>query len=312
MTSAEILAAETRDTQEVWVGPNTTARAPLVLGHVTQLSITSPATVAGGKDFLAGAAFGSTPTSAAYTADVVAGVSTGTGDPNDGCTAFTNAAAVAGKIAIVRRGTCAFVLKAKNAQNAGAKAVIIANNNGGGPIGMAGTDATVTIPAISIGAADGNALIAASPDHASGFVETAQLAGADSQGHVLIYAPTTLQPGSSGSHWDVRADPSLLMEPAITPLLAASHNVDLTVAQFEDIGWKTEISVAGCGAGSGSKATSLTGEIFAAPIFACADNAKNKGDFQSCSVHSLTDLMNAGIISGATKGSLGVCAANGK
>jgi hypothetical protein len=177
---------------------------------------------------------------------------------------------------------------------------------------MGGSDATVTIPAISIGAADGNALIATGGFQAGGFVQTAQLAGADAAGHVKIYAPSTLAPGSSGSHWDVSAEPSLLMEPNNTPLLAASHNVDLTVAQFEDIGWKTEISLAGCGAGSGSKATSLTGEIYAAPIFYCADNANNKGDFQSCTVQALSSLNTAGIISGATKGVLGVCAANGK
>jgi len=311
MTAAEIVAAQTRDGQEVWVGPNSTARAPLVLGHVVQLSVTSPASVAGGKDFLGGASFGSQPTSAAYTGDVVPGFSADP-DPNDGCTAFTNASAVAGKIAIVRRGTCGFAVKAKNAQNAGATAVIISNNAAGaGPVGMGGSDSTVTIPAISIGTSDGNALIASGGFHAAGFVQGAQLAGADAANHVKLYAPTTLAPGSSGSHWDVSADPSLLMEPFITPLLAASHNVDLTVAQFEDIGWKTEISVAGCGAGSGSKATSLTGEIYAAPIFQCADNAANHGGFQSCSVQALSNLRNAGIISGATKGVLGTCTANG-
>jgi len=314
LTTAEIKAAAIRDGQEVWVGPNVTARAPLVLGPATLLSVTSPASVAGEKEFLGGASFGSTPTSAAFTGDVVAGMSGGTADPNDGCGAFTNASVVAGKIAIVRRGTCGFAVKAKNAQNAGATAVMIANNAvGGGPVGMGGSDPTVTIPAISMGTAEGNALIAAGGFHANGFVVSAtRRAGADAAGHVRLYSPTTVAPGSTGSHFDVVAEPSLLMEPAITPLLAASHNVDLTVALFEDIGWKTEISLAGCGAGSGSKATDLKGEIYAAPVFICGDNAKNKGDFQSCTVHSLTDLVNAGIISGATKGSFGACAASGK
>jgi hypothetical protein len=307
MTAAEIRAAAVRDGQEVWVGPNVTARAPLVLGKASVFS-----TSVGEFEYLIGAAFGATPTSAAYTGDVVAGVSSGTADHNDGCGAFSNAAAVAGKIAVVRRGTCGFVVKAKNAQNAGAKAVIIANNNGG-PIGMAGVDSTETIPAISVGAADGNTMIAAGTFHANGFIVSAgRLAGADSTGHVRLYAPTTVALGSTASHWDVSAEPSLLLEPFITPALQASHNVDLTVALFEDIGWKTEISLAGCGAGSGSKATDLTGEIYAAPIFTCADNAATKGDFQSCSVQSLANLMKAGIISGGTKGSLGVCAANGK
>jgi hypothetical protein len=312
MTPAEVLAAQVRDQQEVWVGPNATARAPLVLDHVLKLSVTSPASVAGLKDFLGGASFGGTPTSAAYTGNTVPGVRAGTGDVNDGCSAFTNAAAVNGKIAIVRRGTCAFTVKAKNAQNAGARAVIIANNAaGGGPVAMGGTDATVTIPPISIGTNDGNALIATGGFQAAGFVPVAQLAGADAANHVKLYSPTVLAPGSTGSHWDVSATPSLLMEPNITPLLAASHNVDLTIAQFLDIGWKSEISVADCGSGSGSPGASLTGEIYAAPIFICADNAKNHGAFQSCSVHALNDLKSAGIISGATKGALGSCTAGG-
>ena len=312
MTKAEIAAAAKRDGQEVWVGPNVTARAPLVLDKATLL-----ATTLGEKEFLAGASFGAPATSAAFTGDVVAGV-----DPadaagpsiNDGCSAFANAAAVAGKIAIVRRGTCGFAVKAKNAQNAGAKAVIIANNAvDGAAIGLGGSDPTVTIPAISVGTADGNALIAAGTFHSNGIIKSAtRLAGADAQNHVRIYAPAVVAPGSSGSHWDVSAEPSLLMEPFDTPNTQASHFVDLTVALFEDIGWKTEIRVAGCGAGSGSPGTDLRGEIYAAPIFICADNAVNKGDFQSCSVQALAGLLKSGIISGATKGSLGVCAANGK
>jgi hypothetical protein len=239
------------------------------------------------------------------TGDVVAAT------PIDACAAVSGA--VAGKIAIVRRGTCAFTVKAKNVQNAGAVGVIIANNAPGtGPVGLGGADPTVVIPAISVGTDAGTTLIGAGTFHSAGFiVSTTRLAGTDAAGRVRLYAPNPVQPGSSISHFDVVAQPSLLMEPAITPLLAASHNVDLTVALFEDIGWKTEISIANCGAGSGSAATDLTGEIYAAPIFTCADNAKNKGQFQSCSVHVLNDLKKDGIISGATKGNLGTCTAQG-
>jgi hypothetical protein len=305
MTATEIRQAAIRDGQEVWVGPNVTARAPLVLGPATLLNVTSPATVAGEYDFLGGASFGAPATSANMTGDVVAAT------PIDACAPLTNAAAVAGKIAIVRRGTCAFAFKAKTAQNAGALGVIIANNAvGTGPIGLGGTDPTVVIPAISVGTDAGTALIGAGTFHSTGFVvSTTRLAGTDAAGRVRLYAPNPVQPGSSASHFDVVAEPSLLMEPAITPLLHASDNVDLTVALFEDIGWKTEISIANCGAGSGSPATDLTGEIYAAPIFFCADNAKNKGAFQSCSVHVLNDLKKDGIISGATKGNLGTCTA---
>jgi hypothetical protein len=316
MTTDEIRAAAVRDGQQVWVGPKVTARAPLVLAKATLLSVNSPATVAGQYDFLGGASFGGAATSAAFTGNVVAGLDAADAagaSVNDGCSAFTNAAAVAGKIAIVRRGTCGFAVKAKNAQNAGAVAVIIANNAVGGmPIGLGGADPTVTIPAISVGTNDGNTLIGAGSFHGNGFIKSAtRLAGADAANHVRLYAPTTVAPGSSGSHFDVATEPSLLMEPAITPLLEASHNVDLTVALFEDIGWKTELTVANCGVGSGVPATDLKGEMYAAPIFTCSDNARNKGSFVSCVAHHLAALVKAGVFKGATKGDLGSCTVKG-
>ena len=312
MTTAEIKAAAIRDGQEVWVGPNVTARAPLVLGPATLLSVTSPAAIAGEYDFLGGASFGGAATSAAFTGDVVAGLDDANAagpTVNDGCTAFTNAADVAGKIAIVRRGTCGFAVKAKNAQNAGATAVIIANNQlGGGPVGMGGTDPTVTIPAISVGTDQGTTLIGAGAFHVNGFIQSAtRLAGADATGHVRIYAPAVVAPGSSGSHFDVVAEPSLLMEPANTPLLHASTNVDLTAALFQDIGWKTELNMPACGAVAGNPGVSNTGDIYAGPVFLCNDSAKNKGNFQACVAQHLGNLVGQGAITGNTKGSLGSC-----
>lgn len=75
----------------------------------------------------------------------------------DGCTAAATPANVAGKIAVIDRGTCTFTVKVKNAQDAGATGVIIVNNAAGLP-GMGGTDATITIPAVGISQAEGNAL----------------------------------------------------------------------------------------------------------------------------------------------------------
>ena len=55
------------------------------------------------------------------------------GTVNDGCEPF---AGVTGKIALLERGFCTFGVKVKNAQNAGAMAVIVANNVAGIPITM--------------------------------------------------------------------------------------------------------------------------------------------------------------------------------
>ncbi|MCK7520763.1 MAG: S8 family serine peptidase [Ignavibacteriales bacterium] len=48
-------------------------------------------------------------------------------NPARGCTAFTNAFEMAGKIAVIDRGDCCFTVKVKNAQLAGAVAALIVN-----------------------------------------------------------------------------------------------------------------------------------------------------------------------------------------
>lgn len=74
----------------------------------------------------------------------------------EGCSALVNGAAVNGKIAVIYRNTCNFGVKALNAQNAGAIAVIILNRD---PevIGMnGGTEGlSVTIPVVMLSNLDG-------------------------------------------------------------------------------------------------------------------------------------------------------------
>lgn len=87
----------------------------------------------------------------------------------DGCTAAVNAAELAGKIAILDRGTCNFTQKVKMAQDAGAIAAIVVNNSAVGlPAMGSGTApadvaaaAAVKIPNIGISQAEGNSLYAA-------------------------------------------------------------------------------------------------------------------------------------------------------
>lgn len=54
-----------------------------------------------------------------------------------GCDAFP-AGFFTGSLALIGRGTCTFAVKVANAQAAGADAVVIYNNSGGPPVGMAG------------------------------------------------------------------------------------------------------------------------------------------------------------------------------
>jgi hypothetical protein len=69
-------------------------------------------------------------------------------------------ASLTNKIVLVYRGGCNFSAKVKNAQLAGALAVLVVNNVAGPATGMGGTDNTVTVPAVMVSQADG-ALLAA-------------------------------------------------------------------------------------------------------------------------------------------------------
>jgi hypothetical protein len=101
----------------------------------------------------------------------------------EGCAALTNTAEVAGKIALVRRGTCEFGLKALNAQNAGAVATIIYNNQGGDAVlspGPGASGASVTTPVAFIGQSDGDELATAlQAGAATGAMLPADLVGPD-------------------------------------------------------------------------------------------------------------------------------------
>lgn len=118
-----------------------------------EMTINSPAEVAGPCTSVFG--FGPPLTTTPETVDVVvaddasnpAGPST-----TDGCSAYSNAADVAGNYAYVDRGTCAFQLKADNAEAAGAAGLIIGNNAAGYPPVPSGTS---DIRVFTVGQADG-------------------------------------------------------------------------------------------------------------------------------------------------------------
>lgn len=74
----------------------------------------------------------------------------------EGCSAMDYPVALSGKIALIDRGTCAFTVKVKFAQDAGAIAAIVVNNNTGLPTTMGGNDPSITIPAFMISMADGS------------------------------------------------------------------------------------------------------------------------------------------------------------
>lgn len=132
---------------------------PTTFQSAADLTINSPAGVAGNYACYPTTAFG-TPVATPITANIVL-VDDGTAPTSDACETITNGAALNGKIALIRRGTCTFVIKVKAAQDAGAIGVIMMNNVSGTPVAMGGDDPTITIPSIMVAKEVGDALEAA-------------------------------------------------------------------------------------------------------------------------------------------------------
>jgi PA domain-containing protein len=341
MSDAERLASTTRFAHLVWDGANVTTDLPSVLVFGSpEVAVVSPAAIAGQYQF-GNAAFGPRIGQPNVTGQIVAAVDAAnpTGpSTTDGCTAFTNAAAVAGHIALVERGTCGFAVKARNATDAGATAVIIYNNAANAaaaPPAMADdgvNGAFVTIPSVSMTRTDGLAILAQTMVNASIGVDPTVRAGADAQGRARLYAPFPVAPGSSVSHYDTVAFKNLLMEPNINPDL--THKVkapdDLTLELLRDVGWFPDADLDGIADASdcrvqsdfsptiviGGEDTHVANRLFSNGcttsdlIANIQDDAKNHGDFVS-GVAQLTKALNgAGLISGAEKGAIQSAAAH--
>jgi PA domain len=337
MTNGERAASAINSLKVVWNGPAVTAAVPSVLSLGTPLlRVNSPAGIAGVYQ-VGAAAFGPPLSSPGVTGNVVLAL-----DPadvagpsiSDGCSAITNAAAVAGNIALVDRGTCGFIVKVKNAQNAGAIAVLVADNAAGSPpAGLGGADPTITIPSVRITLADGNTIKAQLGGGVSATlgVDPTVFAGADPSGRAIMNGPNPVQPGSSISHWDPIAFRNQLMEPAINGDLTHSVKApeDLTLAELRDVGWfadadldlvadendcephsdlRPTVVVGTCNSGvanilftNGCTISDLIGHV--------AASAGNHGGFVSGVAHLSNDLKQQGFITGAQKGAIQSCAA---
>ncbi len=243
MTFEQKEISKTNTGNLVWDGPNVTAAAPRALEPIAYLTVTEPAAVA--KNYEIGtAAFGPSATRSGLTGRAVLALDAANADGpsvSDGCSALTNADAISGNIAVIDRGTCTFVRKVRNAQAAGATGVIVADNRRTTctPPALGGSDAEVTIPAISVTQDDGTALKSqlSIDNGVRGMLrlDPSRLAGTVQQGFVRLYAPCEFAGGSSIHHFDTSASPNLLMEPFISSDLPDA--VDLTIHQLMDIGW---------------------------------------------------------------------------
>lgn len=127
--------------------------SPTMQVYLWSGSDTRTLTVSGRTPKATAAVFG--PKQFDKTGELVLGVD-GTAPANNGCEALTNT--VTGKIVIVDRGDCSFKTKVLNAQNAGAIAVLIVNNQPAG-LSQLGDDnmitTAITIPSFMVDQTEG-------------------------------------------------------------------------------------------------------------------------------------------------------------
>lgn len=249
MTDAQRAASAISGNGLSWNGPIVTAAVPGVLDATSNLAVDGPAAASVKDNYAVGDASFGAPLAAPGVSGQLMPVVDQANGTGLACTALSaaNALAVKNNIALVDRGTCSFVIKAKIVQDAGAKGMVVADNAPGAAAGMSGTDPAVVIPSVRITQADGVRLKAALLKRSrttSGVVanlglDLSRLAGTDSERRILMYTPNPLQPGSSVSHYTTDAKPNQLMEPAINGDL--THTVeppaDLTLPLLQDIGW---------------------------------------------------------------------------
>jgi hypothetical protein len=334
MTDAERRFSAVNARRVIWTGAEVTAAVPhqLTVGSPS-LTIEGPSSIAG--DYSVGlATFGARLTLQGLRGTVVAArdAADAAGPlTSDACSPLLNPEEVADHIAFVDRGTCTFATKIRNAQNAGAIAVIIADNAPGNPPPMIGGMNTgdLTILSVRITQADGNTLRAQLAAGVSARIglKPDQYAGADPSGRVLMYTPYPFESLSSIVHWERVAYPNLLLEPDINNDL--THNLDLTLPLLHDIGWfpdsdldgvpnasdqcpNTDTSlgtvvIQGCDSGV-SNVLFKTGCTMLDLVNQCTSGAGNHGGYVSCVSNLTNDLKKQGYISGAQKDSIQGCA----
>lgn len=234
MSNAERMASARNDPNLVWTGPAASRWTAKFLARPTDVVVNAPAASAG--TYATNVSNAGVPLQSALRSDVVV-VNDGVADPRDGCEApFANAAALAGKIALMDAYGCPVGRKIRNAQSQGAIAVLIANYNPSGPMAMYATGQNADIPAYGITQALGSSIFGAA---AGSFNVTLQpRAGSDAYGAkdgcVRMHAPAQLSPGSTASHFSGDGLPTMLMQVS-API--ALYQVGLALDVLHDIGW---------------------------------------------------------------------------
>jgi minor extracellular serine protease Vpr len=153
--------------QSPGIAPRALTAGASTVGHF----VGAPMTVGADEYRLASGDFETVETDLTANLDAVQDAA-GPGGLSTACSALPGGS-LAGEIAVISRGVCTFSAKVRNAQNAGAAAVVVVNNVQGDPsaMGQDGTPNQPIVPAYMVGLASRAALLAA--DGASATIDSA-------------------------------------------------------------------------------------------------------------------------------------------
>jgi hypothetical protein len=239
MTDGERAASALNDPDLVWVGPQVTAQRGNFLDNAVEMVVNSPPAIAGTYPVTLGQEPGIVIDEAGVTADVVSG----DGLVNDAtpCDGFgASPPSVTGRIVLFDADPdCAALFQAIFTQFANGVGAIVANTAPNGDADVSGvfTPPSVTIPYVGTTQAVGDDLRSNLPGANVTLRRSTTAFIGENAGRVRMYAPPSFEPGSSVSHWSDAASPDLLMEPRLGSI--DFDQVDLTVAAFQDMGWRT-------------------------------------------------------------------------
>jgi hypothetical protein len=242
MNDSGRVTSATNDPFVVWFGPYSNTAADGVNDYIA--SGKQNFTIAGTSYPALKADFSSSISDDGFTGELVL-VNDGVNITSDAAEVIINTTELSGKIALVDRGLVRFDLKVSRAQDAGALAVVIANDVEGDAIFSPSGESTDPVPVIFVSENSGinlKALLSSgNPVSVTLFTSLLTVNEGESatefQTNIRLHAPATLEPGSSVSHWSEDASPNLLMEPSINSRL--NENLDLSPLLMKDIGWST-------------------------------------------------------------------------
>ena len=241
LTNSQILQSAVNDPNVIWRGSHVDATKSTYLGKPLRMRI--GATVEPGEVLQA---FYGRLLSSAGLGSMATVVSDGSANASEGCNALVNSAQVQGRIAVVNRGNCNFAIKTRNAEQAGAIAVLILNNHAETPeepLSVAtGFDYTIRIPTLTVAYETGQVLLSELAGSPNTIVTIESIPGSNfsgtHQGFMRMHAPAQTLSASSVSHFTRATTFPLLMQPSISAALF--DQLDITPELLSDIGWEIQ------------------------------------------------------------------------